>query len=215
MQWFQWIALLSVCVATGATIAIWEHGRWALGLRTSSLLGAKELLLGIAFGALLVGIADGLVMVSTPLRHLPGSGIPWRELMIVFLPAVLHEELLFRGYLFQKVRTWNRRVAIVIVSLLFAALHLWNDDITVLAITNIYLGGIRLSLAYERLMSGPILGYEVSGFRPDASVLAVTGEGPMLLTGGKFGIEGSVWMTLVELSGIAVLTKRRGIQHSS
>ena len=35
-------------------------------------------------------------------------GFPWIELASVYLPAVFHEELAFRGYLFQKLRSVNR-----------------------------------------------------------------------------------------------------------
>ena len=45
------------------------------------------------------------------------------ELIAVFLPAVLHEELLFRGYPFQKLLRWSPRFAILVVSLIFAGLH--------------------------------------------------------------------------------------------
>ena len=40
------------------------------------------------------------------------------------------------------------------------------------------------------------------------SILIETGSGPDLLTGGEFGVEGSVLMTLVELAAIALLVRR-------
>jgi CAAX protease family protein len=218
----QWVALCSVAVATAATVAIWEGGKWRLGLFVPPREAVTELLLGVAGAAVLIGAADLLVLATTPLHHGRGSGLPWPELGTVFLPAVLHEELLFRGYVFQKLWIWHRRFAIVSVSGLFAALHLWNDDITVLAITNVFLGGILLSLAYERyrrlwfpiglhlmwnLMSGAILGYEVSGYSPSHSVFTVVGTGPALLTGGAFGIEGSIWMTVAEGVAIVILLR--------
>lgn len=220
VPWFQWIGLVSVAVATAATIAIFEQGRWRLGLFVPPRLATRELVLGVSGAVLLIGVTDLLVIATTPLRHGPGDGVPWRELFVVFIPAVVHEELLFRGYVFQKLWLWNRRFAIGSVSALFAALHLWNDSITVLAITNVFLGGILLSLAYERyqrlwfpiglhlmwnVMSGPLLGYEVSGYKPSHTVLTVVGTGPWLLTGGAFGIEGSLWMTAVEMGGIVLL----------
>ena len=44
-------------------------------------------------------------------------------------------------------------------------------------------------------MSGPILGHEVSGYESMATVFVERGQWPGWLTGGEFGIEGSVWMT--------------------
>ncbi len=211
---------MSVAVATLATVWIFENGRWPLGLFVPPRLAMRELVLGVAGAVLLIGVAALLVIATTPLRHARGEGLPWRELVVVFIPAVIHEELLFRGYVFQKLWRWRPRFAIISISALFAALHLWNDGITVLAITNVFLGGILLSLAYERyqrlwfpiglhlmwnVMSGPVLGYEVSGYKPSHTVLTVVGSGPWLLTGGAFGIEGSVWMTAVEVGGIVAL----------
>ena len=60
------------------------------------------------FFVVLIGVSDILVMASTDLRHVAGSGFPWMELIVVYLPAAIHEELLFRGYPYQKVRSVNR-----------------------------------------------------------------------------------------------------------
>jgi membrane protease YdiL (CAAX protease family) len=213
-------------------VAIWERGKWRLGLFVPPQQAVAELLLGVAGAAALIGAVDLLVLATTPLHHGRGSGLPWPELGAVFIPAALHEELLFRGYVFQKLWIWHKRFAIVSVSGLFAALHLWNDDITILAISNVFLGGILLSLAYERyrrlwfpiglhlmwnVMSGPMLGYDVSGYGSDRSAFTVVGTGPALLTGGAFGIEGSVWMTVVEGAAIVILWRingRRGMLNA-
>ena len=218
--YFHWIALASVVTATAAAVLLWDRGRWPLGLVAPPGRMAVELAAGVLFSVILIGAADVLILLTTGLSHGAGTTFPWSETLAVFLPAVLHEELLFRGYPFQRLWRWRPWVAITIVSLLFAFLHAWNDAVTPLALLNIFLGGVLLSLAYARferlwlpiglhlgwnLMTGPILGYEVSGYVPEASLLRVTGGGPAVLTGGAFGIEGSIWMTVVETGGIVVL----------
>lgn len=210
----QWVAFAAVLVATVASIRLCEGGRWPLGLSVRTL---HHFPVGVLLAVVLVGSADLAVIGSTPLQHGSGSGFPLRELAAIYLPAVCHEELLFRGYAFQKLWRWNRRVAILGVSAAFALLHGWNDWITPLALVNIFLGGVLLSLAYERfaglwlpagihlgwnLMSGPVLGYPVSGFIPSDTILTVMGSGPSGLTGGPFGIEGSGLMTVIELAAI-------------
>ena len=217
----QWAALVSVSIATAATIAIW--GRWNLGLIVPARLAARELFLGSLFAGALIGVADVIIVATTGLSHHIGNGFPWFELVTVFVPAVLHEELLFRGYAFQRLWRWKRWVGLWIGSGVFAALHAGNNAVTPLALLNVFLGGLILTLAYERferlwypiglhfawnLMSGPILGYEVSGYAADATLLRTIGTGPAILTGGAFGIEGSVIMTVVELAAIGVLWKR-------
>lgn len=218
--YIQWLGLLSVSVATAATIAIRDRGRWDLGLFVPPRLAVPEFLFGSAFGAVLVGACAALVVLTTDLRHEPGVGFPWREVLLVYIPAAVHEELLFRGYAFQKLHRWHRSFALVFVALVFAALHMGNAAVSWLGLTNIFLGGVLLGLAYERygrlwfpiglhlawnIMSGPILGHEVSGYDSMATVLVERGHGPGWLTGGEFGVEGSVWMTVMELAGIAVL----------
>lgn len=228
---FQWSGLLAVSVATAATVVIWDRGQWALGLFVAPRLAVPELLFGTLFGGALIAICALLVVLSTEVRHEPGAGFPWIEGMLLFLPAAVHEELLFRGYAFQKLRRWNRTVALLFVALLFAALHMNNTAVSWIGLVNIFLGGVLLGLAYERferlwfpiglhlawnLMSGPILGHEVSGYDAMATVFVERGGGPWWLTGGDFGIEGSVWMTVTEVTGIVLLLHMiRKRSHSS
>jgi CAAX protease family protein len=215
---FQWIAFVSACCATFATIALWHQGEWNLGLPLR--FAPRDLSIGIAFAVVLIGSADVLILLFTPSHHMRGRGFPFVETLTTFIPAALHEELVFRGYPYQLLRRWNRMFAIGASSAVFAALHGRNEDVTALAIVNIFLGGIILVLAYERyqrlwmpiglhfawnMISGPILGYDVSGFTPKASLLAVVIKGPSILTGGAFGIEGSIVMTGLELALIILL----------
>ena len=224
LRHFQWVALFSAALATAVAVALWDRGRWRLGLFVDPRLALREGAIGLAFAIAILGSADVLIVVTTGLSHTVSGGFPWLEIVAVFLPAVLHEELLFRGYPFQRLWRWKPAFAIIAVSLVFAALHAGNASASLVGLTNVFLGGVLLSLAYARferlwfpiglhfgwnLMAGPTLGYEVSGYTPQASLLELTGSGPLLLTGGAFGIEGSLWMTAVELGAIAVLLKWR------
>jgi membrane protease YdiL (CAAX protease family) len=55
------------------------------------------------------------------------------------------------------------------------------------------------------LASGPILGYEVSGNVSARTLWRTIGTGPVTLTGGGFGLEGSVWATVVEAAAVVIL----------
>ncbi len=227
----QWSGLIAATIATAATVMIWEKGKWALGLFVSPRLAVPEFLFGSVFGAMMIGAGTLLIAVSTNVHHDRGRGFPWLELVAVFIPAALHEELLFRGYVYQKMRRHNRTAAILALAMLFAALHFNNNAVSWIGITNIFLGGILLALAYElyqrlwfpiglhlawNLVSGPVLGDEVSGFESARTLLVERGTGQLLLTGGDFGIEGSVWMILTEAAGILLLLHMiRKRSHSS
>lgn len=216
----HWSGLMAVCVASALSVTFWERGRWSLGLLVSPRLILRDSILGGLFGVVLIGACASLVVATTDLFHLAGEGFPWTEVWLVFLPAAVHEELLFRGYGFQKLHRWNRPVALFLVALVFAALHAGNASVSNIGLFNIFLGGVLLGLAWERyrrlwfpiglhlawnLMSGPVLGHEVSGYDSSETLFVERGSGPPILTGGEFGIEGSIWMTLLELLGIALL----------
>jgi hypothetical protein len=219
----QWTGLISVTVATLLIVGVWERGRWPLGLFVRPLVALRDFVFGSLFGCLLVGGAALLVVLTTQVSHACGQGFPWPEVLAVYVPAAVHEELLFRGYGFQKLYAWRPGFALWLVALFFAALHLGNPSLSWIGIANIFLGGLLLGLAYARygrlwlpiglhlawnLMSGPILGHEVSGYESLSTVLVELGGGPEWLTGGEFGIEGSIWMTVAELAGIAILARR-------
>ena len=219
----HWAGLIAAGVATAAAIAIWDRGRWPLGLFVSPRFAMPEFAYGIVMGVLLIGMCALLVAISTAVRHERGTGFPWLEILIVYVPAAVHEEILFRGYAFQKLHRWHRGFALFFVALIFAALHSNNAAVSWLGLTNVFLGGILLGLAYERyqrlwlpiglhlawnVMSGPILGHEVSGYESMRTVFVERGHGAAWLTGGDFGIEGSIWMTLTEAAGIVWLSRR-------
>ena len=214
--------LLSAALATAVTNALIDRGRWRIGLFVAPKDAVAELALGIAFAALLIGAIDRGIVLLTDLRHIPADGFPWRELWIVFIPAAVQEELVFRGYVFQRVRAWNRGIAIAGSALVFGFLHAGNSGITPVAIVSIVVAGVMLALAYERyerlwfpigihlawnVVSGPILGYDVSGYIPSHEVFRTAGGGNVLVTGGTFGIEGSVVSVVVEAFAVALLVR--------
>lgn len=216
----QWAALLSVIVSTALTIRLWERGRWSLGVFIAPAIALRHFAIGLLFAAFLILLCDVLIVLAGGVRQQSGNGFPVRDVLILFVPAALHEELAFRGYVYQKLRQWNRVVAIVVSSAVFALLHTGNAGVSKFAIINVLIAGVLLALAYERfrdlwfpigvhfawnVVSGPVLGFPVSGFVPRASLLRVTAAGPALITGGSFGMEASLCMTVVEIAGIVLL----------
>ena len=215
-------ALLSAAAATAVANAVIDRGRWQIGFFVAPRSAIRELALGVVFAVLLIGAIDLGILLLSGLRHVRADGFPWRELWIIFIPAAVHEELVFRGYVFQRIRAWNRGVAIAVSALVFGLLHAGNSGITPVAITSIVVAGIMLALAYERyerlwfpigihlawnVVSGPILGYDVSGYIPSREVFRTIGGGNVLVTGGTFGIEGSVVSVVIEAFAVALLMR--------
>jgi membrane protease YdiL (CAAX protease family) len=186
----------------------------SMGLR----LGARflcESLLGAALGVSIL-LASSLII-----RGL--GGFVWvRDVqvglgdlffaIVPFLAVSLYEELLFRGYAFQRaVRGVGRVPALLAFCLLFVAAH-WNNPgmagpARPLACLNIGLASLLLGLAFLKTNSlalpmgihlgwnwsqGALLGFGVSGAGQHGFWVPVFGDMPRWLTGGEFGLEASL-----------------------
>ncbi len=140
------------------------------------------------------------------------------------------EEFLFRGYLFQRlVEIMGPVVATLLVSILFAAAHSANPSMTPLALVNIFVGGIFFALCYLRSGSlwlpigahiawnwtlAKVVGLPVSGTEFGDGLLSTPVLEPVWATGGMFGPEGGVIVTLVLVLGICLLVRMRRFDHS-
>lgn len=127
--------------------------------------------------------------------------------------AAVTEELLYRGVLFRFVEqltgTW---IALTLTALVFGASHLLNPDASVVGALAIAIeAGGMLTAAYvatRRLWvpigvhfgwnfaASGIFSTEVSGNDTPQGLLDSATSGPVLLTGGDFGPEGSVYSVL-------------------
>ncbi|MDQ8006747.1 MAG: type II CAAX endopeptidase family protein [Pedobacter sp.] len=132
--------------------------------------------------------------------------------LVFFLLISIFEELLFRTYpLFVFTERYPVWLAILVNGLLFGLAHIGNDDFTTLAMANITLAGILfcvytlqkqniawvLGLHFSwNFTQGIILGYNVSG-NEMPGVLKAIPIGENYLSGGKFGVEGSVVCTVL------------------
>ncbi|WP_298617215.1 CPBP family intramembrane glutamic endopeptidase [uncultured Streptococcus sp.] len=132
------------------------------------------------------------------------------------------EEVATRGWLLTRIaaRT-NLPLAIAISSSLFGILHMGNAGVTFLSVLNIILDGVLAGLLFIytdsiwlvvaqhgtwNYVQGNLLGFQVSGTGADASIFSFTmGDGPVWLTGGAFGAEGSIITTLVLLVSLVIV----------
>jgi uncharacterized protein len=130
----------------------------------------------------------------------------------VFAGVAAAEELLFRGFVFQRlISGLGQWPAQLIISAYFPLTHLGNPgmsgNIKVMAGVNIFLASILFGLAFIRTGSlamplglhwmanwiqGGVLGFGVSGTQQLGMLKPVFGEAPVWLTGGQFGLEASV-----------------------
>jgi hypothetical protein len=201
--------LVSVGLALG--------GRWARQFLAGAL-GGTALMALIALGAYLGG---GFHLARNPQTGpLPLLFGAW-----VYLAVAFKEELLFRGYLFQRLEQglgpWP---AMALLAVLFALAHWSNPGMTgparVWASLNIALAAILLGLGYLRTRSlalpiglhlgwnwtqGALLGFPVSGIHTAGWWAPVQHGGPLWLTGGSFGLEASLPCTFVAAAACLAL----------
>jgi uncharacterized protein len=135
--------------------------------------------------------------------------------------AAFSEELVFRGYILGNLMESfkNKWVALAISAGLFALFHLANPGMNSLAFANLFLAGLLLGVNYIytrnlwfslllhlswNFFQGPVLGFNVSGLHLP-SLLVVWTKGDFLVTGGEFGLEGSILNTAVSLTAVLVL----------
>jgi membrane protease YdiL (CAAX protease family) len=216
-------SLASAIIATAICVAAFERGRWSLGVFVPPRRAARGLLRGVLAGVAIVAIADSLIMASTGYRHMIGSGLQWSLVLGLLVPAAVGEELVFRGYVLQRLYRLHRGWAICVTSALFTLAHAGNPAAGPIALTNIFLAGVLLALMWAwdeslwmptwahvawNVMSGPILGHELSGIDVGSTLLQEVDSGPAWVTGGDFGIEASVILTVVEVATIALLAWR-------
>jgi membrane protease YdiL (CAAX protease family) len=169
----------------------------------------------ISFGSFLLFTMGQLEWIDVSAR---GNSIAMS--IGVMLMIAVGEELVFRGYILRHLlKSFDWRVALAISSAAFAIVHAANPDSSVIALINVFLGGIVLGwnfistreLAFPivfhfawNFLQGPVFGYPTSGI--DVSgILTADISGRTILTGGSFGFEASIICTVLLLLAVFLL----------
>lgn len=193
----------------------------------------RESVLGVAVGAGLIGAAVLPVVLTGDAHWVPDSGSPAGYARVLagtfafFALAAALEEVLFRGYPFQVlvngIGAWP---ATLLASGLFSWAHLGNPGVTPLALANILLAGVLLSVAYLRTRSlwfatavhlgwnwtmATLLDFPVSGLPLDTPLYSAVETGADWWTGGPFGPEAGLAATAALALGTAWLLRTRRI----
>jgi uncharacterized protein len=234
----QMVVMLGFGGAFGL-LAVWVLAKerrplGSLGFFPASGIG-RSLGLGALGAVLLLAVPVGVNLLGGWYETAPVPGFPLLAVVVAlagFVVQACTEEILTRGYLMQVAhRKWGLLAAVVFQAVVFALLHGVNFDVGALPMINILLVGLLLgfwALAEGSLWGvcafhvtwnwcqGNIAGIQVSGMDLRAALLR-TEPAPgaaNLLTGGGFGVEGSVLTTAVLLiaTAIAVLVLRARAQ---
>ena len=222
-----------------ALLVTWACARWIDGrsVRDGVFAGRWQTVLNeVLFGAA-VGLAIILMTLLT-LSFLADVHIRWHRpspvlftlWLLFFLAAASWEEVLFRGYAFVWLcRGLGRFFATAVVAVVFCLAHGLNPNVTVLSVVTIGVASVLLCLAsiacggrlwlpiglhwgwnvsQAMVFGGPVSGLSAAEV---PRLTTVEASGAELLTGGDFGLEGSLlllmWACGAALAGAWLLRR--------
>ncbi len=174
----------------------------------------RQFLVGIMIGAALM-IFPAIILTVLGLVHWQVNDISFSTIIsgfTVFIYVALVEELLFRGFIFQRfIESFGQWPAQLIIAGMFLLTHFDNPGmvgiIKLLASLNIFFASILFGLAFIKTRSlampigihfmanwvqGSLLGFGVSGNNELGLLNPQFLLAPEWLTGGTFGLEASI-----------------------
>ncbi|UCF18953.1 MAG: CPBP family intramembrane metalloprotease [Gemmatimonadota bacterium] len=198
---------------------------------------AADLARGMAIGGGFMALLVTLLTVVGWLRPAPDAGTfaGWLEhvagLGLMLALAAAAEELLFRGYAFQVlVEGSGPLIAVVLSSALFAGVHVFNPEVSAIALVNIGLAGVLMAGAYLRTRSlwvaiglhwawnwvmAAAFDLPVSGIDFDVPGYDTLELGPDAMTGGAFGPEAGLLTTALSLPLIVWVLRTPWLRESA
>ncbi|HSC77965.1 MAG TPA: CPBP family intramembrane glutamic endopeptidase [Candidatus Acidoferrales bacterium] len=202
----SWILLRLADRCSFRNLGLWFYAGWGrelgLGLGVGALMLSVVVGAGGAFGGTEWHLRDVEPMVLL-------RGFLWAAALLI--PAATFEELLFRGYPFQRlVESWGAPISVVAISGLFGLGHASNPNATWFTVANTILAGIWLAQAYLKtrglwypiglhfswnFIMAYVYSLPVSGIVLSSQLLTAKDHGPQWLTGGDYGPEGSILCT--------------------
>jgi hypothetical protein len=136
------------------------------------------------------------------------------------IAIAIGEEMVFRGYILNNLlHSLHKWLALAISAALFALMHSNNPGVDIIAMINLFIGGLLLGINYIftrnlwfsimlhtawNFFQGPVLGFPVSGLHLQ-SILHPELKGNVLITGGTFGLEASFLTGILLIVTVMIL----------
>lgn len=226
--------VISLFAFAGIILAALLLGRWVdkrkLGTHGFQKKGMfAEYGLGLVIGFVMFSAAVLICLATGSLKMALNVGSPLMLFLFFlgFMVQGMGEEVLCRGLLMVSLsRRYSIPAAILTNSLVFAALHLGNDGVSVLALINLTLFGVVASVYFIKrgsiwgvaaihsvwnFVQGNFYGIRVSGMVLKNSVFnsELVSE-RTLINGGDFGLEGGLAVTITLLVCLVIFWKMPG-----
>jgi membrane protease YdiL (CAAX protease family) len=211
--------LLSTYVQlVAAFLVIWAFYRF-LDKKKMADLGlsvkghAKEFLAGSGMAVLMMITCFGVLLLCSQIEVGVNSfnGVSFLLGWALYTGVAIFEEVVCRGYLLGSLMdSMNKYAALIISSVIFSLLHVFNDHVSLIPVINLALAGVLQGSVYIytrnlcfpvgmhlfwNFTQGTVLGFNVSGHE-DYALLFLTYPENNWFNGGLFGLEGSFLITL-------------------
>ena len=204
----------------GSFIVLWFFMRFIdgekfvnLGFQTKNRF--NNFIVGILIGLGIMAIGYELLIYLKEIFFLKLT-FDTKELIIsilLYTIVAVVEETLFRGYILKNLMiSFNKYVALVVSSILFSLMHIFNPNVDLFSLFNLFLLGILfgLSYIYTKNLWFPIalhlswnlfqslFGFNVSGLDTYSLIEFKINEAN-LINGGAFGFEGSYLSIIAQI----------------
>ncbi|MCC2617801.1 CPBP family intramembrane metalloprotease [Aestuariibacter halophilus] len=230
--WIEPLGFVFILAITWGCCRLRNERLTNVGLSLSGR-SVRLLHIGLLFGCAQIAVLVGTIWLAGGVQFSlnPHSSVQaLTSGFYVFLCAALMEELLFRGFVFQRlIDGLGNWPALIGMGVLFSMAHWTNPDFQgdtlVWASLDMGLGAILWGLAYIRTGSlalpigmhlgwnwllGSVFGMGVSGYQHTGVLLPTLMDSPSWLTGGNFGPEASVAAVAVDAIAVGLLWRWKG-----
>jgi membrane protease YdiL (CAAX protease family) len=204
-----------------ASVGLAINGRWLRHIFIGTAVGTAMMLVVVS----LIYAAGGVSFAFNPARSMNALVAA----VVTFACVAMMEEMLFRGFVFQRlldgIGVWGAQL---VMAVLFAVAHSGNPNMEgatlFWATLDTALGALLLGFAYLRTGSlalpiglhfgwnwaqGALLGFDVSGFDQTGWLVPKLLDKAQWLTGGSFGPEASVCAVVVDSAMVLLFWRWR------
>ena len=222
--------LMMICQLMGTLFTVWIFQKFiskerfiSIGLDFINYKNDFYQGLAVGTGLISIGFFTLIILNLTSIDLTYFSIYDQIFYFFLFVVVSLNEEIAIRGYILHNLcQSFNKYIALIISSFVFMVMHLGNPNIGILPLANLFLAGIFLGVyrihknnlwfpigahLMWNYLQGPIYGFEVSGNKIN-SLFEQKLNGHELLTGGNFGYEGSIILTVFLIISIFLMDKR-------
>ena len=222
--------LMMVCQLAGTSFTVWLFQKYinrepfsSIGIEFSGYKNDFIFGLLIGSGLIVMGFSILIIFNFISVSSLQFSFIDQLFYLCLFAVVSLNEEIAMRGYILQNLSSsFNKYIALALSSLVFMIMHIGNPNMSAIPLFNLFLAGLFLGIyCIHRknlwfpmgahftwnYFQGPVLGFEVSGNEVN-SIFIQSLDGNDLITGGQFGFEGSIILTVFMITGIIYLDRK-------